>query len=774
MIMPSYIKMNPFKPPSLRNDIKVLPRIRQGQEDTFVIKDQSSNTLFEIDHKTYFICQNLNGICTDIELCDKFRQHYHEDLKPDILLSFIHRLAAHNFLDTSAATESLPERMNENFYYTYELFNPNRLCAGLNFLFPRYLTSIFLVFVWLSILLAIGIIIKFRGDLFNEIILFQQIGLPAPILLIGFLISNFIGEMAKGITCRYFQGTIYGFNITFIYRLIPRFYCNIIDSLPVMNKADQLKIIVSGLIFQTLFLAISVICWSNTETGSHIHSFWLLNICASTIFIFFNLNPLLNRDGYQFISSWTEKVDFRPRSIKYAIAYLFGHHPPEPLNSKNHKLFVYFGILSILFDIIFWAIFIGFIGYLLIHNFKGIGACFLLFFILLRFESSIKKLLLNIEKMSVGSVIMNEKGKILFKQLSRFSLLIIFIIIMLLPYKYSVSGSFTLRPLKQFGIRAQVEGEIVEILVKEGQFVRKGDPVARLSAREQQRRLGESKAAKEEVKARLDLLIGGVKSEQIAIAEQEIVAARKSLEHSEKQLKRQRQMFKAKAASEKDYDLAEKTRDMDKAALEVAKKNLDFVKSDAQNDEIRALEAKIKLFDVEIVFNEQELALATFLCPADGIIITVFPDQALGQYMVPGDLFAVVEDSTRLFVDIEISEKHINDIEIGSPVNLKVWADPENKLTSEVSGIAPVAFDKNRGRIIRSLTEKEWRLEQKRSFKREEKVIRVSTELDNIDGKLKSDMTGYAKIVCDTQPVFLVFSRWLIRFVQVEVWSWIP
>jgi len=766
--------MNTFTPPSLRNDIKVLPRVRQGQEDTFVIIDESTNTLFEIDHKTYFICQNLNGRCTNIELCDKFRQHYYEDLKPDILQSFIHQLETHNFLDTSTAAESPLKKMDKTFYYTYQLFNPNRLFAGLNFLFPRYLTPILYAFFCLNILLAAGILFKFRGNLFSEILLFQRIGFPAPILLIGFLITNFIGEMAKGITCRYFQGTIYGFNITFIYRFIPRFYCNITDTLPTISKANQLKIIGSGLIFQILFSAISVICWYNTEIWSHIHSFWLLNICASIIFIFFNLNPLLNRDGYQLISSWTEITDFRPRSIDYTISYLLGHHPPEALNRKNHKLFVYFGILSILFDIIFWTIFIGYIGYFLINHFNGIGACFLLFFILLRFENSIKKLILNIEKISVGRVIMNEKGKILFKRLSQFSLLIIFIIIMLLPYTYSVNGEFTLEPLKQYGIRAQVEGDLIEILVKEGQFVRKGDPVARLSGREQQRRLGESKAAKEEVKARLDLLISGAKSEQIAIAEQEIIAARKSLEHSEKQLKRQSQMFKANAVSEKDYDLAEKTRDMDKAALEVTIKNLDLVKSEAQNEEIRALEAKIKLFDVEIDFNKKELALTTLVCPSDGIIITVFVGQALGQHLLVGDLFAVVEDSSRLFGDIEISEKHINDIKIGSPVTLKMWADSKTKLESEVLEIAPVAFDKSQGRIIRSLTEKEWRLERKESLRREGKVIRVITELDNQEGRLKSGMTGYAKITCDTQPVFRVFSRWLMRFIQVEVWSWIP
>jgi hypothetical protein len=53
-------------------------------------------------------------------------------------------------------------------------------------------------------------------------------------------------------------------------------------------------------------------------------------------------------------------------------------------------------------------------------------------------------------------------------------------------------------------------------------------------------------------------------------------------------------------------------------------------------------------------------------------------------------------------------------------------------------------------------------------------MIRVQAKIANPAGQLKANMTGYAKIQGEERPVILAFSRLLIRFFQVEFWSWIP
>ena len=53
-------------------------------------------------------------------------------------------------------------------------------------------------------------------------------------------------------------------------------------------------------------------------------------------------------------------------------------------------------------------------------------------------------------------------------------------------------------------------------------------------------------------------------------------------------------------------------------------------------------------------------------------------------------------------------------------------------------------------------------------------VVRVMTDIPNDDGFLKSQMTGYAKITGRDMPVWEAFSRMLVRYFKIEMWSWIP
>jgi hypothetical protein len=54
------------------------------------------------------------------------------------------------------------------------------------------------------------------------------------------------------------------------------------------------------------------------------------------------------------------------------------------------------------------------------------------------------------------------------------------------------------------------------------------------------------------------------------------------------------------------------------------------------------------------------------------------------------------------------------------------------------------------------------------------RFVKAIVEIANAEQLLRSGMTGYAKIEGSTKPAFVAFTRPLVRFVRVEVWSWIP
>jgi putative peptide zinc metalloprotease protein len=55
------------------------------------------------------------------------------------------------------------------------------------------------------------------------------------------------------------------------------------------------------------------------------------------------------------------------------------------------------------------------------------------------------------------------------------------------------------------------------------------------------------------------------------------------------------------------------------------------------------------------------------------------------------------------------------------------------------------------------------------------KVVKTIVMIKADPGVLiRAGMTGRAKIDGKTMPLILVFSRSLVRFISVEMWSWLP
>ncbi len=759
--------------PRLDTVVKITPYVGRGGVFSYLIEHPRQSVVFEFGEEEHYICSQLTGENSLADICEGFRQRFGVSLDHRQLAAFIRKLHAEGFLSSTADDGESEHRFSINDR-VWCLFDPNRpfhwLCRWLRLPFFVLFPPVFAF----TLFAAIGILVRDGGYFLFEWKLLAREHYFLPFTLTVIVAMNLLGEIVKGIACRHYGGQVHNFNIRFIYRLFPRFQCDITDTFYETEQPARIRIIAVAMAVQLMVATFSVIAWKVTVPWSQMHFVWSFISFSACIYLVFNFNPLLHRDGYQLFRTWLDIYGLRRRAIGYARSVFLLRPLPEPLTLRERRIFFWYGTLSGIFFHLFWLLFLGLVGFFLVRTLRGVGACFFLLVLFLRFEQQVKGIFMRMGTWGERKVMMNQAGSIRIRHLVQIGLLIVVIVVMLLPYRSTVSGEFRLRPRAQFGIRAEVPGRIEKVLVHQGQMVRAGEPVARLDRRDQERRLREAQATYDNIKAQLDLLKAGPKPEEIARAQAEVDAARTSLRHSEKLLKRQEEMYRNKAVSEKDYDEALKVRDMDRARLQVALKNLDLVKSGPREDEIRSMEAQLRAAEVDVTFSRKDLESTTLVSPIDGRIISSFPVQEEGQYLEKGDLFAVVEDANRLLVDIQLPEEDISHVRQGADVILKTWAEPGRKYTSTVLAIAPVAYDKEKGRIVRALSNREWLVETEQSLVREGKVVTVLAELDNQDAHLKSDMTGYAKIVADTRPVYAVFFRWLDRFVRVEVWSWIP
>jgi multidrug resistance efflux pump len=749
----------------------MIPRVIEGGGIRYYIRDPGSDEIFELGEEEYLLCKYLDGQTPLRYVLSAFQAKTGISLEIKQVEAFARKLRSLRLLDSKEKvfyrTDVAEKRIG--------LCNPDRLfgllAKGLRgcFSLPFLVTS-FMIFI-----LSLGVAVTFGREFIYEFNFMRELFGPIivlPIALLGFFVVSPLGEVAKGIACKHYGGQVPEFGVLLAFRVFPRFYSDISDIFWFMTKSARMRVLCAGLLSQFLLWGVCILAWQGSEIGTGLNSFFLFFVAASSIFFLLNLFPLIERDGYYLLSSWLEISDLRHRAKAWTKSWILRRPLPEPISARETIIFKRYGLLVGPFEVLFWCLVLGLVGSHLIRSMDGVGACLFVILLILRFEGTLRRFFMKIPLLhwTLGS----EGGGVKLRLVTRWGLWIAFIILLFLPYPFEAGGDFKLLPLDEQGIRPQVSGEIASVFVEEGQWVEKDQPVARLIGRDQRKRVESTKAALDQTQAKLDLLRKGAKPEAIAAAKQEVKTAAKSLEYSILAAARYAKLIKDNAASQQNYENALKVRDLDRERMELAKRKLEYVESGAREEEIQAVEAEIRRLKVELRHAEEDLELTLLTSPIAGRIITPNLSQKIGQMLIEGDLFAVVEDAQKIIAEIEVPQNDIGEVKIGARVKLRTWAYPNTVFRGKVISIAPVAFEKSRKKIERSLSEREWLIEQNETLRKEGKVVRVISELDNADDLLRTDMTGYAKIESQWRPVGVAFTRWLIRFLFVEVWSWIP
>ena len=359
--------------------------------------------------------------------------------------------------------------------------------------------------------------------------------------------------------------------------------------------------------------------------------------------------------------------------------------------------------------------------------------------------------------------------------LLRGGLAIAAIAVMFIPYPYHTGGSFRFLPASRVEVRSEVEGLVDKVLVHEGELVKAGQPIARLSGRTQERNLKSSQAKLEEARAQLQLLKAGAKPEEIERARADVSTAETSLAWSGPRAERYAELHRQSLVSDQDYENAVRQRDVDTAMLEEAKANLSLVQSGARREQVQALEAEIRSLQALADNSRMDVESATLRSPIAGWIVTPRVEELAGTYLKPGqrDLVVQIEDARTIRAEVEVPEEEVMSVSLGSKVEVAPWAFHDVSFKGTVVSIAPVAAT-NSADASTTVQGPSQAASQVAVSGSTDRVVRVITEIPNPDGVLKTDMTGYAKIATGHRPVWDVLFRPIIRWLKVRVWYWIP
>lgn len=763
-------------------------------------------------------------------LLESYEVSDHSILEAPLLASSPSRL---NDFDVSEQKKPAKKTKGKTKNYIWLLPKAAEVYKFLAIVFQK-VKFLFQLLTWALIpgLILVGFtIVNNQGIFWSDIHYIMAGGVP---FLLHFLLNiTLISLFVKTAQCIVFTacgGEVKKFGLTLTMGFHPRFYVDRTEMFQ-LSRQKQLWTFATPLLFRLGIMIFGVLIWYfNGRTKTALGTGAILLAHSAFFEFLFDSSPLLPTDGYYLLITI---LNLPPSSIKRVYQVwdmIFTRRPlPKSLSKKEKLLLIIIGLLSIIFYWVFFFLIIQLWTDGLSDTFskifgRGTDIIILSLLTALALFKPGQKFLKqwqfnkNFNSISIEQPVGIQPKKFKLKNWKRFLTFFIIAIILLLPYPYRPGGSIQLLPPTQQSLQAQVSGRITKVFFKggDGQWIKQNNIIANMESVDIENEvqvlkesIKKQQAEVEAQKAKLSKLIENPRPEDVAVAKQKIAVANQqvkvanqqievakgqvltatnSSEFSAREAARFKELYQQGAYSLQQYENAEKQNELDRNEivekqqsvieaqqnLEVKKQssieaqaNLAVVLSGSHPQEIAAARkqvevalAEVQRLKQELKYNESQIKRTTLSMPINGRLVTPYLDQKVGTYLKQGETFAIAEDDRHITGELQIPEYSTEDFSLGGKVEIKLLSYPDKPLMGKVVSIQPNAVSDSTADSANNI--------------QQERVINVIVDIPNTEKSLKAGMTGYAKIEGKTLPVVVAFTRPIVRFIQVEVWSWLP
>lgn len=223
-----------------------------------------------------------------------------------------------------------------------------------------------------------------------------------------------------------------------------------------------------------------------------------------------------------------------------------------------------------------------------------------------------------------------------------------------------VSANGKVQPVLQVKISPEVSGEIIELPVKEGQCVQKGDLIVKI-------RPDFYLAARNQAEASYKGALAGK------------ATAEANLRKAEAEFKRNGDLYKAKYISDSTFDSVKADYDVAQAQLNSAEHQVEMTRASLTNAEV-------------------ELAKTTIVSPLTGTISQLesqVGERVVGTATMAGTEIMTIADLNEMEARVDIGETDVTLIHPGQNVRLEVDAFKDQKFNGTVTEIADSAKNNN-------------------------------------------------------------------------------
>jgi putative peptide zinc metalloprotease protein len=524
-----------------RADLKVVPQRYEGRS-YFVVKDPVNLRYYRFKEQEHFLLTLMDGGHTLDSAQKAFEDRFRpERLKLEDLEQFGQQLLTMGLVQNEApqAGKQLYEHRTKRIrmewmqtltnilYIKIPIFDPEKtlrvMIPYMGWIFTRLFLLASLMFMGSALFLVLTHFETFYSRLptFESYFTFKNV----VYLWIALGCVKVIHEFGHGLSCKAFDGEVHEMGFLFLC-FSPAMYCNVSDAWRLPSKWHRIIISFAGIYVELMIAAAATFTWWNTASSPFVNNLALnLMVVCSVSTVLFNGNPLMRYDGYYMLADWIEIPNLRDRANKYlknlAMEHCLGIEvPPEQyMESTRRVLFVTFAIVSyvyrwvVTFTILkFMATFLKPYKLEVISELLAVGALGSML------GWPLYNLIKNLKKR--GRLPDMKPIRVTISAcLVATALLVVFFV----PLPVSrIRERGYVEPVEVMRVSVEVPGTLKELLVKEGQFVKKGKELARFTSLELETKRDEALAQmriKKEMLDNLDEQIPKVKRTDPAQAE---------------------------------------------------------------------------------------------------------------------------------------------------------------------------------------------------------------------------------------------------------------
>ena len=312
-----------------------------------------------------------------------------------------------------------------------------------------------------------------------------------------------------------------------------------------------------------------------------------------------------------------------------------------------------------------------------------------------------------------------------------------------------VTASGEIKPKTYTNLGANAQGRVMELMVKEGDHVRRGEVVARIESIQANADVVAQKATVASAEADSSATEAGLKVQDDTIRTQQATIDRTKADLALAKINYERydQLFKAGVAPKSDYDQRKSAYDSQVAGLREAELRLDQLKSQRAQSlaqitsaQRRVAQAQAGLTRVNDILEKHDV-----VTPLDGIVTTL-PVQ-VGETVVPGiqnsaaSSVMTVADMSVVTAEVNVDETDIVNLELNQKVEVTIDAIPNRTFAGHVTQIGNEAILRSTGQVASSSA----------TSSTEAKDFKVVITLDDPPEEVRPGLSCTAKIVTATR-----------------------